>query len=55
MKSFCSAKAPHNFSAKKSTTVDTVSLVRLTKSITKDFVKPIALRKAKIVYKFGFS
>ena len=55
MKSFCSAKAPQNFIAKNSTTVDTVSMVRLKKSITKDFVNPIALRKAKVVYNFGFS
>ena len=39
VRSFCSAKAPHNFSAKNITTIDFVSTIRLNKFSSIDFVK----------------
>ena len=45
MSSFCSAKAPHNFSAKNITAVDFVSTVRLNESSAYDFVKLLMFKQ----------
>ena len=55
VRSFSNAKAPYPFSAKNVTANDFLSTERLNKSLSNDFVNPVALRKAKTLKSFGLS